>query len=174
VQQFFESGADYLEIFDEEHSEFEDRFIAIGPIDRGLVVVVYKEREEKVIRIIGACLATKREQALEIPELACVERQDERATTVAVDRLDGPVVDPGTVDEIHQNDLGFSAKPALGFLRTTHRICSNSALRERVQEAVMRLRNGAQKKDLTAADVVHATPPCQELSSSIRALSRQS
>jgi uncharacterized DUF497 family protein len=46
------------------HSEFEDRFIAIGPIDRGIVVVVYTEREEEVIRIIGARLATKREQAL--------------------------------------------------------------------------------------------------------------
>ena len=64
ARQLFESGADYLEIFDVEHSEFEDRFIAIGPIDRGLVVVVYTEREEDLIRIIGARLANKREQAL--------------------------------------------------------------------------------------------------------------
>jgi uncharacterized DUF497 family protein len=64
AQRLFESGADYLEIFDEEHSEFEDRFIAIGPIDRGLVVVVYTEREEETIRIIGARLASKREQVL--------------------------------------------------------------------------------------------------------------
>ncbi len=64
AQQLFETGADYLEIFDVEHSEFEDRFIAIGPIDRGLVVVVYTEREEDFIRIIGARLANKREQAL--------------------------------------------------------------------------------------------------------------
>ena len=64
AQRLFESGADYLEIFDAEHSEFEDRFIAIGPIDRGLVVVVYTEREEDLIRIIGARLANKREQAL--------------------------------------------------------------------------------------------------------------
>lgn len=63
-QQLFESGADYLEIFDAEHSDLEDRFIAIGPIDRGLVVVVYTEREEQIIRIIGARLATTREQAL--------------------------------------------------------------------------------------------------------------
>ena len=42
----FESNTDYLEIFDSEHSDFEDRFIAIGPISRGLVVVVYTEREE--------------------------------------------------------------------------------------------------------------------------------
>jgi uncharacterized DUF497 family protein len=45
AQRLFESVADYLEIFDAEHSEFEDRFIADGPIDRGLVVVVYTERE---------------------------------------------------------------------------------------------------------------------------------
>jgi uncharacterized DUF497 family protein len=47
-----------------EHSEFEDRFIAIGPINRALVVVVYTEPEEGLIRIIGARWATKREQAL--------------------------------------------------------------------------------------------------------------
>ena len=64
AQRLFESGADYLEIFDAEHSKLEDRFIAIGPIDRGLVVVVYTEREEDLIRIIGARLANKREQAL--------------------------------------------------------------------------------------------------------------
>ena len=46
ARQLFESGADYLEIFDVEHSELEDRLIAIGPIDRGLVVVIYTEREE--------------------------------------------------------------------------------------------------------------------------------
>ena len=40
--------------------ELEDRFIAI---DRGLVVVVYTEREEDLIRIIGAGLANKHEQA---------------------------------------------------------------------------------------------------------------
>ncbi len=63
AQRLFESG-DYLEIFDAEHSELEDRFIAIGPIARGLVLVVYTEREEDIIRIIGARLANKREQAL--------------------------------------------------------------------------------------------------------------
>ena len=64
AQGLFESGVDYLEIFDAEHSEFEDRFIAIGPIDRGIVVVVYTEREEGRVRIIGARLATNREQDL--------------------------------------------------------------------------------------------------------------
>jgi hypothetical protein len=64
AQALIESGVDYLEIFDAEHSEFEDRFIAIGPIDRGIVVVVYTEREESRVRIIGARLATNREQDL--------------------------------------------------------------------------------------------------------------
>ena len=64
AQQLFESGVDYLEIFDAEHSEAEDRFIAIGPIERGIVVVVYTERDEDLVRIIGARLADKREQEL--------------------------------------------------------------------------------------------------------------
>ena len=64
ARRLFESGADYLEIFDAEHSDVEDRFIAIGPLDRGLVVVVYTERDEERIRIIGARLANKREQSL--------------------------------------------------------------------------------------------------------------
>ena len=64
AEQLFESGGDYLEIFDAEHSEFEDRFIAIGPIDLGLVVVVYTQPEEGVIRIIGSRMANRREQAL--------------------------------------------------------------------------------------------------------------
>lgn len=50
----FISGVDFLEIFDAEHSNLEDRFIAIGPIEPGIVVVVYTEREEDAVRIIGA------------------------------------------------------------------------------------------------------------------------
>jgi hypothetical protein len=64
ARRLFESGADYLEIFDTDHSESEDRFIAIGPVDDRLVVVVYTERESDIVRIIGARLASKREQAL--------------------------------------------------------------------------------------------------------------
>jgi len=64
AQALFASGVDYLEIFDAEHSEIEDRFIAIGSIDRGIVVVVYTEREEGRVRIIGARPATNREQDL--------------------------------------------------------------------------------------------------------------
>lgn len=64
ARALFESGADYLEIYDVEHSEFEDRFIAIGPIARGIVIVVYTELEENRIRIIGARPATNREREL--------------------------------------------------------------------------------------------------------------
>jgi uncharacterized DUF497 family protein len=62
AKQLFESPRDYLEIFDAAHSEAEDRFIAIGEIDRGMAVVVYTEREDDLIRIIGARFATRREQ----------------------------------------------------------------------------------------------------------------
>ena len=55
------SDRDYLEIFDELHSDEEDRFIATGPIARGLVVVVYTEVEDDVLRMISARWATKRE-----------------------------------------------------------------------------------------------------------------
>jgi uncharacterized DUF497 family protein len=64
AEQLFEESEDYLEIFDEAHSTFEDRFIAIGEIRRGLAVVVYTEREDDLIRIIGARFATKREKQL--------------------------------------------------------------------------------------------------------------
>ena len=62
VRQLFESG-DYLEIFDTEHSDIEDRFIAIGSINGGIVVVVYTEPEENLIRIIAARFANARERA---------------------------------------------------------------------------------------------------------------
>jgi len=61
ASQLFESAADYLAIFDEEHSEDEDRFIAIGPIARGVIVVVHAEPAEDVIRIVSARPATRRE-----------------------------------------------------------------------------------------------------------------
>jgi uncharacterized protein len=64
AQQLFTSGVDYLEIFDEAHSDEEDRFIAIGPIRRGLVLVVWTERQDDTIRIISARWATRREQQL--------------------------------------------------------------------------------------------------------------
>jgi hypothetical protein len=64
AQQLFDSGVEYIEIFDRDHSDFEDRFIAIGPITRGLILVVYEELEDGSTRIISARSATKREQSL--------------------------------------------------------------------------------------------------------------
>lgn len=58
------SRVDHLEIFDDEHSGLEERFIAIGPIRRGIVLVVWTERDEQTIRIISARWATQREQRL--------------------------------------------------------------------------------------------------------------
>lgn len=54
-----------LELYDEEHSEFEDRYITIGVIDEiaYVIMVVYTEREE-AIRIISARKATKQEREM--------------------------------------------------------------------------------------------------------------
>ena len=60
----FDSDDDYLVIFDAEHSDSEDRFIAIGAIERGIIVVAFTEPEEDTIRIISARWASKREQSL--------------------------------------------------------------------------------------------------------------
>ena len=51
-------------IFDAEHSESEDRFVAIGAIERGIVVIAFTEPDEDTIRIISARRASKREQSL--------------------------------------------------------------------------------------------------------------
>lgn len=64
AKELFVSSTDVLEIYDEEHSDEEDRFIAIGPIRAGVVVVIYTERDAGVIRIISARRATKEETLL--------------------------------------------------------------------------------------------------------------
>ncbi|MBQ2680265.1 MAG: BrnT family toxin [Firmicutes bacterium] len=53
----------HIEIFDEAHSESEDRFIAIGMVDdiAVIIAVIYTERGE-IIRIISARKATRREK----------------------------------------------------------------------------------------------------------------
>jgi uncharacterized DUF497 family protein len=56
------STADCMEVFDNAHSDEEDRFVAIGPIARGIIVVVFTERDEETIRIISARAATRRER----------------------------------------------------------------------------------------------------------------
>lgn len=63
ASRLFTSGVDYLEVFDQVHSNDEERFIAIGGIDRGVVVIVWTEQDEEAIRIISARLATRRERA---------------------------------------------------------------------------------------------------------------
>lgn len=55
---------EYLDLFDEDHSDHEDRFIAIGPISRGIILVVWTARDEDVVRIISARFASKREQEM--------------------------------------------------------------------------------------------------------------
>jgi uncharacterized DUF497 family protein len=57
----FTSGSEYLELFDDERSDDEERFIVIGPIESGIVVVVCTERSADTIRIISARFATRSE-----------------------------------------------------------------------------------------------------------------
>jgi uncharacterized DUF497 family protein len=72
AKELFTSGADYFELYDGAHSDLEERFIAIGPVRRGLLLVVYTERSEDVLRIISARWASKKERAL---YLEYVEKQ---------------------------------------------------------------------------------------------------
>ncbi len=62
--ELFTSGVDYLEVFDRAHSEDEDRFICIGPIGRGVVLVVVVVLDDEVVRLVSARLATRRESDL--------------------------------------------------------------------------------------------------------------
>ena len=64
AKSLFTSKSDFLEIYDADHSDEEERFVAIGPIRRGLVLVVFTERREDTIRIISARWASKTERAL--------------------------------------------------------------------------------------------------------------
>ena len=61
AQELFQSGNEYLEIFDAEHSVDEDRFIAVGLSPRGILVVVWADWGDEVVRIISARTATRRE-----------------------------------------------------------------------------------------------------------------
>jgi len=64
ASELFRSGVDYLEILDDAHSGAEDRFIALGPIRRGLILIIWTERHDETIRMISARWATKNEQRL--------------------------------------------------------------------------------------------------------------
>ena len=59
--KLFAGNNDFLAIYDAVHSDEEDRFIAIGPVRAGVIVVVYTEREDDVIRIVSARKATTKE-----------------------------------------------------------------------------------------------------------------
>ena len=60
----FTSGVDFLEIYDDAHSVEEERFMAIGPISEGIVLVVFTEVVDETMRIIGARMATSLERSL--------------------------------------------------------------------------------------------------------------
>lgn len=62
--ELFTTDAPVLEVYDADHSVTEDRFKSIGPIQRGLVLVVWTERMNDVVRIISAWWATKTEEQL--------------------------------------------------------------------------------------------------------------
>ena len=69
ASKLFAEDVDRLELFDEDHSNLEERFISIGPIARGLVLVVWTERDEELVRIISARWATKAEEGMYIAYL---------------------------------------------------------------------------------------------------------
>ncbi|MBM4265370.1 MAG: BrnT family toxin [Deltaproteobacteria bacterium] len=64
ARALFEGAENYLVLFDVEHSDDEDRFLAIGPIRSGVIVVAYTEEEDDLVRIISARKATMRERTL--------------------------------------------------------------------------------------------------------------
>ncbi len=75
----FTSDADYLELPDVEHDNEEDRMIAIGAIERGVIMVVFTQLVEDTIRIISARKATKAETQLQVSRipgrLVMIERE---------------------------------------------------------------------------------------------------
>jgi len=64
VTSLFTSGADYLEILDLDDDHDDERYIAIGPVKRGVVMVIFTERHEDTVRIISARKATRAEITL--------------------------------------------------------------------------------------------------------------
>jgi len=64
AKELFTSKVDFLEIYDDANSQQEDRYVAIGPLRRGIILVVYTERSENTMRILSARSATKRETEL--------------------------------------------------------------------------------------------------------------
>lgn len=53
--------AERLDMYDDEHSHAEDRFLAVGSSGRAILAVVYSEPEDDLYRIISARRVTKEE-----------------------------------------------------------------------------------------------------------------
>lgn len=64
ASRLFDNDVEQLVLYDEQHSEDEERFISIGPIASGIVLVVTTEPDEETIRVISARRATAREVEL--------------------------------------------------------------------------------------------------------------
>ena len=60
----FDGEDEALELFDEQRSDHEERFITIGPIQGGLVLVVWTELVDDIVRVISARWATPGERRL--------------------------------------------------------------------------------------------------------------
>ena len=64
ASELLTSAQNHLELYDEAHSDVEDRYISIGIIVRGVVLVVWTERDDELVRIISARWATPSEADL--------------------------------------------------------------------------------------------------------------
>jgi uncharacterized DUF497 family protein len=62
ASRLFAGNLNVLEFYDEGHFQDEDRFIAIGPVDRGVIVVSFAERPDDAIPLFSARMATPRER----------------------------------------------------------------------------------------------------------------
>jgi uncharacterized DUF497 family protein len=62
--EVFAAGVVAFPRLDVEHDDVEERFQTLGPTSRRLVLVVWTERHDDVIRIISARPATRAERAL--------------------------------------------------------------------------------------------------------------
>ena len=60
----FDADGEALELSDDRHSDDEERFITIGPIHGGLVLVAWTEMVDDIIRVISARWATPSERRL--------------------------------------------------------------------------------------------------------------
>ena len=69
VRVFDAAVEDVLEFFDDAHSDDEERFITMGPIRAGLVLVVWTERTNEIVRVISARWATPRERRMYIKHM---------------------------------------------------------------------------------------------------------